>query len=724
MLRRILFALLILTLPAPADQPAAQAVADFAFVQISDIHVSPHLERTGPPDTLRGSDSIAWICREAAGPQSITSLGITTPAPAFAFATGDLTEYGVIDDTFSVFERAFAGLPYPLYVTPGNHDNTWVAMYRIMRERHGGENYSFDRFGCHFACICSASPQEPVPTIDAKTRAWLKRDLESIPPGTPVFIALHHAPYGNEFAPAEYATLIDLLRDHNVVLLLYGHGHGANHRNMDGIDGVMGGSTFGKNAGYNLISVQDGVLRVAYHYYRKPTKDKQSALEPGWKILLEKPLQSTAPRRLFRIFAAAAKGGEPSASRRLPVALEPMDNQAGAEQLEFSFEIDGAKAAFEHGAVPTQPVWSVDTTKLTPGRHLLTVHGKGTDGSTDLRTMTFRVARDTDPVRWRTEFSAAIKAAPLIIDDKLVVADTGGTVTALNRKDGSRLWTFATGGEILGTPAWSGKLLVFGSGDGKVYALDQHGKAVWTFSAGLPVYGPPLIDNDTVYVGDNGGRLHALDLNTGNPSWTFSRADYSIESKPCAWGDLIVFGAWDGYLYAVERGNGKLVWKAWGPKSSDGKSARYYAPADCGPAVIGDTLFVCDRGYVLGAYDRDGAQHDRVDTDVSAIAADPTGRFFYSRGLKDRISKFDATGEKLWDRAVPAGRFPIPPTIHGDAVYVCSNRGLLSVLDANDGSVRWTYQVTPGFYVMAPVAVDDDGVCYVAGMDGTVTALR
>ena len=65
--------------------------------------------------------------------------------------------------------------------------------------------------------------------------------------------------------------------------------------------------------------------------------------------------------------------------------LEPTGDHAGAEPLEFSFEIDGAKAAVEPGDVPTHPVWSVDTAKLTPGRHLLTVHGEGADGSQDVR---------------------------------------------------------------------------------------------------------------------------------------------------------------------------------------------------------------------------------------------------------------------------------------------------------------------------------------------------
>jgi len=196
---------------------------------------------------------------------------------------------------------------------------------------------------------------------------------------------------------------------------------------------------------------------------------------------------------------------------------------------------------------------------------------------------------------------AAIKAQPLVIGYTLVVAGNDGRATALDKRTGTEQWSFATGGEILWRPAWSGDMLVIGSGDGQVYALSDAGKLQWKYNAGAPVYGWPLIAGGTVYIGDNGGRLHALDVKDGARRWTFERADFTIESQPAVWGDLIVCGAWDGYLYALNSTDGKLRWKAYGPAASEKKS-RYYAPADCGPVVINDTLFVCDRGYELGTF--------------------------------------------------------------------------------------------------------------------------
>jgi outer membrane protein assembly factor BamB len=718
--------LTVAVLSASSQEPAAPV--DFSVLHISDIHIDPHLARSGPPGPPRGADTIRWICEQAGNPQPLPDFDPPAPPPAFAIATGDLTEYGVIDDTWDVFERAWRDLPCPLYVLPGNHDNTWVAMYHILRQRHGGANYSFDRFGCHFVCLSSASPQEPVPSLDATTRSWLKADLERTPAGTPIFIALHHPPYVDELAnPAELETLLDLLRDHNVVLLLYGHGHQASYHDIGGIPGVMGGSTYGKTAGYGLLSVRNGRLRYVYRFHQPDPQAKSEAGGlPTWKTLYEGPLPTRVRPRLFDIEAPAADAVVAGSTATFAVRLrEGVQEDAPANA---TFKIDGQKVADVTVRAPLAST-ELSLEDVVPGAHLLTVTVQLADGRQDLRTRVFHVQRPETEVLWRMHLPAAVKAGPVVAGDLLVVARTDGRVVGLDKQKGSERWTFAAGGEVLATPALAGELLVFGSGDGGVYALDRQGSLRWKREAGVPVYGAPAIADDTVYIGDNGGRLHALALADGQPRWVFDRADYSIECRPAVWGDLIVFGAWDGQMYAVTRSDGQLRWKTPGPKSSTMNGNRYYAPADCGPVVIDDTLFVCDRGYELGAYSPAGQLLARWTPKAAAIfkATDPAG--LYVRTTEELVLRLDSGAKTIWQAAIPAGRFPIPPAVCGDVVYVCGNRGRLSALRAADGAVLWTFQVTPGFFVMAPPAVDpaDPGglaVCYVAGMDGTLVAVR
>jgi 3',5'-cyclic AMP phosphodiesterase CpdA len=233
--RNLVLAIVLVTL-----LPASNATAELTFVQISDAHFSPDLVRIPEAVALRGAATVAWIQEHAAGPQAVQPWGLTTPMPAYAVFTGDVFEFGVIDRTAEQLERAFGDWPFPVWVLPGNHDNTWGALYRYLRARHGGTNYAVDRGGVRLLNISSASPQEPVPSIDGGTRAWLREQLDQTPAGQPVIVALHHPLHDKTLAPAEYDTLIDLLRDHHVVLALYGHGHGVvhprprRHRRRDG----------------------------------------------------------------------------------------------------------------------------------------------------------------------------------------------------------------------------------------------------------------------------------------------------------------------------------------------------------------------------------------------------------------------------------------------------------------------------------------------------------
>ena len=693
---------------------AAPPVENFTFMQITDIHVSPWPASVKTQPALRGADSLAWICEQAALPQNIKKLKLTCDPPAFAIATGDLTEFGVAGHTWKSFTDAFSKLPCPLHVLPGNHDNTWNAMLSIMADRYGGPNYAFDHGGIHFVCLNSATPQEPVPTIDGTTRTWLRKDLGQLAPNTPVILAMHHPYDSTEFAPnIEQDTFGDLLRDYNVALIIYGHGHNVEHKSLDGLELVMGGTTYDARAGYMLYAIHDGELTVAYHYFQHG--DDQ---QPFWKPVFQEQLPTAAAPRLFDI--AVEEADAPPI-----LTITPRGDVQLAELDAFKIELDGKaiKAADRSRiALPTQA--------LKPGWHFVSVRGHTAAGIHDVRTAVFSVI---DSQRWharRLDFGAAMKAGPVLANDELVLADTGGQVRGFRRNTIDRddaqpkeIWGYDDGhAAVLGTPVRSNGRLIIAGGSG-LLTIEQDDRVERRDSLGAPSYAPPVVVDGAVYVGDNAGHMHAIGLDNDR-RWDWEAADFAIEAPACVHNGLVIFGAWDGYLYACKQDTGELVWKSLGPKASDGKAARYYAPADCGPIAIGDSIFVCDRGYLLGRYDMAGKLQKVIAEKVAAIALDSTGKNFIARGIDDHVRKFDASGNVIWDTEVAAGRFPVPPTCVGDTIYICSNTGLLSALAASDGKLRWQFQCTPGSYVLAPVTVAPDGTCYVASMDGHLTVVR
>lgn len=78
----------------------------------------------------------------------------------------------------------------------------------------------------------------------------------------------------------------------------------------------------------------------------------------------------------------------------------------------------------------------------------------------------------------------------------------------------------------------------------------------------------------------------------------------------------------------------------------------------------------------------------------------------------------------MWRVPLELGLAPAPPLEKMGVVYACSDRGKLSWLDASDGHELGRYQVTAGARVMTPIAVDDESVCYVSALDGSLTAVR
>jgi outer membrane protein assembly factor BamB len=71
---------------------------------------------------------------------------------------------------------------------------------------------------------------------------------------------------------------------------------------------------------------------------------------------------------------------------------------------------------------------------------------------------------------------------------------------------------------------------------------------------------------------------------------------------------------------------------------------------------------------------------------------------------------------------VPLGTIAAAPVEGGGIVYSVSTLGMTSAVEAATGKVLWSFRTLPGFYAMADAAAQD-GVVYVAGMDGSVTAI-
>jgi outer membrane protein assembly factor BamB len=673
-------------------------VRDFTFIHCSDTHVPvPGSEKLIP--ALKGIKEIR-----------LTPYNVTAGPPSFIIVTGDLTEFG--GGSWEHHLALWAGLAVPIHQVLGNHDNTWDCCRPRLRKRRGQAYYSFDQFGCHFAGLDTATPQDPRPSIGEEQLFWLRKDLEAAGAEKPVFLFFHHPLGAKEFASRyDSDRLADLVRPFNVALILMGHGHAARHQRYSGLDQVMGGSLYMPNPGWSVVSVLNGILRVAY----QPAGQDEAILG-----LLEKPLPKSPSYPLISLTKPSHRAT--LSGPTLVVEARIAGHPAPIAKAEWTLdEASNGLLAESAGVYRSE----ISTKGWLPGAHSLRVNFTDAPGATFHRSLVFYLETGRPSTRWRASLGGSSQCTPTVANGVVYVGANDGALYAFNASDGHERWRFQTGGEILAQPLPHGDTLFVASGDGQLYALTDETtspKVKWVFLAEAALYSSPVFSDGLVLFGSNDGKLYAVDADTGQARWICQEAQYTIESKPFVADGAVYFGAWDRYVYAVNVSDGSLRWKALSAGSDTNIAPRYYSPADSGPVAAQGRVAVADRAYKLTLLDAAQATRLHVSEKCAAIALAAGGKALYRRQTDGKLVKSDWDGRILWSADVKTGMIPAAPTEADGVLYVTSNTGLVSAISADNGRVLWQYQATPQLYVMSGVALAD-GVAYVSGMDGTLTAI-
>jgi outer membrane protein assembly factor BamB len=195
---------------------------------------------------------------------------------------------------------------------------------------------------------------------------------------------------------------------------------------------------------------------------------------------------------------------------------------------------------------------------------------------------------ETGAQRWaRPELSGVVSAA----SGALVVRSEDGTVAALDPATGATRWSVATGasGRLPASIAGS-QVFVAGS---SLAALDlATGGRAWTVPLPAAAATSPVPAADCVLVGVADGPLHCFATTDGRTRWTLP-LEHPLEAEPAADGDRAIVGTADRMVLSVKLKDGKRAWRfKLGATVSQ-------------PAVILDRLaLVASNEGVLYAFDR------------------------------------------------------------------------------------------------------------------------
>jgi len=289
---------------------------------------------------------------------------------------------------------------------------------------------------------------------------------------------------------------------------------------------------------------------------------------------------------------------------------------------------------------------------------------------------------------WETKTGIEISSGVGVGEGLVLVGSSEAQVIALDWRDGQEVWRSEVSSEILSIPGADQGIVVIQSVDGKLAGLKaSDGARVWVYDRSVPVLSlrgtssPMLVQGAVIAAGDN-GKLAVVDLARGLVGWETSIAVprgrselermVDIDSQPQVWGGTIYTVTYQGQLAAVEGNTGRILW------TRDMSSA-------VGLGVDFSNVYVTDENSEVWALERDNS---------------------------GSIWKQD----KLKRRALTA------PVAIGNYVAVADFEGYVHVLSRSNGEIVGRER-TDSKGVLAPLVVNGDTL-FVYGNGGTLSAYK
>lgn len=319
--------------------------------------------------------------------------------------------------------------------------------------------------------------------------------------------------------------------------------------------------------------------------------------------------------------------------------------------------------------------------------------------------------------QWIVQTRAGIYCSPAVEKDKVFVGDDLGRLTAYALKNGKKLWSFQSGKRIVGTPAVSEGIVVFGSADCKIYGLDaQNGNLLWTVEAAEPVLGAVTIENGIAYIGASDHTFRAVNIRTGEVKWAFAGVRGYIETKPLVTDNKVIFGAWDNTLYALNKADGKELWKWTG-----GLTRMHFSPAAVWPVAADGKVFITDPQRAMTAINIETG--NTVWRTFQSMVRETIGlsedkERIYSKTMNDSIVCYSTKGDqphKLWASNVGFGyeHAPSMQVEKNGVVFGSTKEGLIFALEATTGKVLWKHK-TGNSLISTVVPLDNNRVLFTA----------
>lgn len=166
----------------------------------------------------------------------------------------------------------------------------------------------------------------------------------------------------------------------------------------------------------------------------------------------------------------------------------------------------------------------------------------------------------TGITRWTVTLPQPVVSTPIEAENLLYVVLSNGNLSALRRGDGGTQWTLAEQTVSPESLLVADKTLYAGLTSGILMALKaDSGEKIWQVQASGTL-GNPAVDADRIYVGSSDGQLVAVNRKQGKLVWK-RRMGAAVQAAPVVKEDQVLVVSFDNFLYALNPKNGSQFWR-------------------------------------------------------------------------------------------------------------------------------------------------------------------
>lgn len=327
---------------------------------------------------------------------------------------------------------------------------------------------------------------------------------------------------------------------------------------------------------------------------------------------------------------------------------------------------------------------------------------------------------------WHKALKGGIYSTPVSDGKNLFIGDDIGCMYSLNLKSGKINWTFDTGMRIVGSPAVSEGIVVFGSANYNIYGLEaKTGKELWHISTNQAVMGATTIENGVAYIGGGDGRMFAIDIHSGEIKWSFDELKNYVLTRPLVYNQKLYFGTWDTHFYALNIADGSLAWK-W----NNGNGNPKLSPASVWPVAANGKIFITAPDRYFTCLDSETGEQVWRTKEYKVretVGLSEDGKTVYSKCMWDTIVAMDATSKEPITRWATHAGFgyehnPAMPLEKDGTLWVSTKNGLLLGIDVQTGEVMWRHKI--GNSILNTPLPLSRTECIFTSSEGTITYIR